>query len=201
MSILKYTQYIDDNSEGTLAFISRLVKQKDLPQAKIIDISVSTNDSVRNDVKLPLGINNSDFKSYWASKNCENQWYQIDLRSFKLHLTSFVYKAYTDDYFENWEMLGTNDMITWTTLYSGTKPETYNVLESRNYLCDSNIDESYSIFRMQTHGERNHQYKYNFAIYKLEFFGTLYSMNCICSHPMTKSFIHVFHFVFISLIK
>ena len=200
MSLIKVIRYDENNPfDGVFNFITKYTKEDDIHTSNHVHIYVSSNGtggSNKRDVRTPIGYENNDRNYYWISQNKENSWYAVDFRGFKLKLDSYVYKACETDFLEKWEVLGSNDNISWTSLCMHKNPfknaqETLRILHET---CNNNQSMLFSLFKLITYGIRALDQKNYFALYGLEFFGELYTKynvykSCSKLTLITKDFI------------
>ena len=187
-SILKVCDYNKNNMlNGVFKYISKITKHKDIHSSKDIHISVVSNrSSSSNILTKPLGIPESG-TSWWISDTVKNPWYQIDLRSYKIDVTGYEYHTGSYDFFDHWQLLGSNDGYVWTALDKReiTNYPSTSVYEQNYYKCNENVRKHFSFVRLQASGSRKTDANSQLAIYRFELYGYIF-INNMCTRMTSR---------------
>ena len=126
-----------------------------------------------------IGVDNSNFTKYFHTLNIENSWIQFEFKGIKVSVKEYSYKARTPDFFEKWQLQGSNDNHTWDVIDEQTYsyPEKDYLIENF-YTCNKGNNKMYSFIRILPSGMRSNIYidRYRLAIYGFELFGDVYSI-------------------------
>ena len=149
-----------------------------------LKITASSYDAVStgSSIYSIIGAENPNYTKYFSTTNEEHSWIQFELKDIKISISKFVYRAKDHDFFDKWQLLGSNNNRTFDILYEGVT-ETYNTTNKiidKHYDCDTlNCSNQYSYIRVITNGQRNehtYTYKYKLAIYGFEIYGNVYNI-------------------------
>ena len=206
--IREHTLFYDKSKpyNGIFKYISEESHQPNILSANLIKFKVlSESTNPDHDVfDVILGINNENHNNYYITgSNPEGQWFQIDFIKNAVVPFGYLYKANGKDFFEKFEILGSNDENSWETLDSrenefGNNDDSHKQVY---YQCNQNIFLPFRYLRFQTYGKRSFE-NYGIAIFGLEFYGSIRPIK-ICTKyiqmiHIQKSFIL---FTVISIIK
>ena len=153
---------------GAFTYLQTYHKRTDINNG-IVKINAS---SVNGDINTPV-VKRDLGSCYWYSNNENGSWYEVDFLKNKFYLEGYFIRAHPQDYFANWQVLGS---------YDG---ENYDVVdEVSNYTRPSSFDNYFKckypkqrrIFKILTNGTRFYG-NYTFYLYRLEFYGRLTTLN------------------------
>ena len=191
-------RYNGEPFDGIFNFLKKKSRGVDIFNAGLISVKTSTNTTnpAGCDVKLPFGYNNENYDKYWYSDDLQDQFYQIHFNLNHVVLNSYVYRVNVFDFFEKWNISGSNDETNWVLLDSNenTTYPSIGYIKSKHFVCSEKVKKPFSYFRIQVHGKRNWKTN-NFVIYGLEFFGKICSYEACttrCKRTFTISLIFVF---------
>lgn len=134
-------------------------------------VRIRTKSTVQN---LALPIENKSFENiYWCSKNERESWYEVDFLQNTFYLTSYVIRDYHWDFFEKWQVLGSNDGRHYDVVDDVTdfKQPSYGF---HNYHKNCTQPKARRMFRIVAYGKRFYN-DFFFVIHRLEFYGKFVS--------------------------
>ena len=145
-----------------------------------LTLSASSYDdgSTTNKIYSIIGVDNSKFSSYFQTLNFENSWIEFEFKNIKVSVKQYTYSARTPDFFEKWQLQGSNDNHTWEIIDEQTYSyQGENYLTKNFYTCNQGNNNMYSFIRIITKGMRNSLYgdRHRLAIYGFELFGDVSS--------------------------
>ena len=176
MYFLKRITYDESNPfNGIIQYLKNYTKHEDIHSNNDIHIFVSSNYSSYNDIRTPIGYNNSNHSIWWTTDNLQNSWYAIDFRSFLLKIDSYLYYTHPAEknIFNTWYLQGSNDGYVWNNITEQYRGEQENI-ESKHLLANKNNYNKYNMIRLYTEGTRQDG-SYHLAIHGIEFYGSVYS--------------------------
>ena len=166
---------------GAFAHLQIANKKENISQG-VVTIKTSTN---LNNFELPV-IKRDFEETYWHS-DCENgSWYEVDFLHNHFYLESYVIRAYSQDYFSNWQVIGSNDGKHYDIVDEKTDfPEPLPVTKyNLHFTCKA--PKARRTFRIVTNGKRLGGSDYCFYLHRLEFFGKFFYASS-CKTPIKKS--------------
>ena len=176
---------------GIFAYISKESQQENILSANLVSFSVSKRGSIDHDnLDVILGINNENHNNYFITAgDTENQWFQVDFLKNQVVTFGYFYSAHAKDYFEHFELLGSNNQENWTVLDSRNSEfdNKSNNMKNLYFECNQNTYLPFRYLRLQTHGERGFG-QYGVAIYGFEFFGSIRPITICTNHEPEFAF-------------
>lgn len=158
-----------DAFNGIINYFRNITKTKDPYQKGLIDIFVSANESLKENVFVDESTSRS---GYWYNYAI-GSWIAIDFGLNKVSLSHYTIKAWGHDFCPEWIVEASNDKDNWETIHDGrlsSMPE--DVLTNRTFKTDKKVAKRYIRFRSTV----NRYAKDNaFVIHRLEFFGKFHS--------------------------
>ena len=100
---LKYRE--DSPLDGAFTYLQKTFKREDINN-DIVKIETSYNGQ---NYESPVIKRNIGSDNAWFSENKNGSWYEVDFLQNNFYLESYVMRAYYQDFFEKWQVLGSND--------------------------------------------------------------------------------------------
>ena len=165
ISNVKLTYNADSPLNGAFTYL-KSAYNKDNISNEIVKISAKTSDF---NLEYPV-VKRDIGKDYWRSSNENGSWYEVDFLLNHFYLESYVIRAYYIDFFESWQVLGSNDGKKYDVVddVKGFEKPDENI-HNLNFKCK--YPKVRRTFRIVASGKRFKGCDYYFHIYRLEFFG------------------------------
>ena len=134
--------------------------------------------NVGSSIYTIIGIDNPTFSTFFHTLNFENSWIEFEFTDIRVSVKQYSYSARTADFFEKWQLQGSNDNHTWDIIdeqtYSNPGDTT---LVNNSYICNQRNNNMYSYIRIISFGMRGsiRTDPYRLAIYGFELFGDVSS--------------------------
>ena len=185
---------------GAFKYIQNVTQQNDIVFYNYIRVSVPS--AINQYISDPI-TNITATTHAWESQPKEGSWYEIDFLENCFHLEKYVLRAHSHDFFEEWNMLGSNDGVHYDTVdhVSGFKEPSGNTFVNQFFECSNPLTKR--IFRYVPKGPRFYQHnEYASVIHKLEFYGkfTKYCVNNLKCTQTNIEFIEITVFVLIYIL-
>ena len=166
----------NDNYNGIFKYISNEYNENNILSANLVRFSaIDIPTDSHNNFEVILGINNEDRSTYFITRvGIENPWFQVDFLRNQVVTYGYFYRANAKDFFEHFELLGSNDQENWETLDS--RNDEYsdydNSMKDVYFECNQKIYLPFRYLRLQTHGPRGYEQP-GLAIFGLEIYGSI----------------------------
>ena len=142
------------------------------------------------DVYKIIGVNNTDYDTYFETENCNNSWIQFEFNKIKVVITNYSYRTLKQDFHNEWELQGSNNNISWDPIdHRNIELSNNNSLVTKDLNCNKGNTNSYSYIRLQSLGKRSLVYGrlYTFSVYGFELYGQIcISYSCLTYHDKLR---------------
>jgi len=153
--------------DGAFKYIKNLTQTQEIVP-NYVNVQVSSV-YLQYLAKYPI-VSSDTYTSYWASKDAQNSWYEVDLLKNSFYLESYTIRARNCDFITDWEVLGSNDGVHYDLVdvkHNQTMPETLS-LPSMHFECEQ--PKTRRMFKFMPKG-KNFDENYHFVLCNLELFG------------------------------
>ena len=161
--ILRYNS--NDPLNGAFTYLQKKFNKENVHENIVKINASSTEQNLYNPVIRRDFINGT----YWRSKDENCSWYEVDFLQNKFYLKSYVIRNYYLDYFEKWEVLGSNDGKQFD-LVDDVKDFQKTAKALHNLFFKCKYPKIRRVFRIVANGKR-FSGDYKFVIHRLEFYG------------------------------
>ena len=162
---IRYNQ--NEPLNGAFAYLINKFKDQNISEG-IVKINVSSTNN-----KHLVPVIRRDFITdleYWRSDPINGSWYEVDFLQNNFYLKSYVIRDGERDFFEKWQVLGSNDGIHFDLI---DDVKDYPAVSTFNYVNISfkcKYPKTRRIFRIVANGKRAAN-DYHFVLHRIEFFG------------------------------
>ena len=187
----------NDNINGILRWISKDTKKQDLHGASLVKISYDSLLNNEVSFKSPIGYNETNKLSYFASNTNEGKhWYQIDMQSFHITLTDYLYAAGEEHYQYEWKLLYSNNGEQWDVAddreFKEEVTTTMNFFKLKNPVTGR-------YFKLEVNSKRRDD-AWDLSIASLEFYGILHYFSFFSCKKEANFDIKQSFFIFVIII-
>ena len=140
-------EYKNKDFDGIFNKLISLTKHENLHKENDIKLSASTYGDDGYDISCVVDYSNIDQNYWWITKEEENPYFQIDMRSYKVKLKGYDYKAKEFNFYEKWSIKGSNDDgKTWFDLDEQTHEISSNEnIITEHFQCNKNVNKAFSL--------------------------------------------------------
>jgi hypothetical protein len=159
----------NDPLNGAFTYLQKVFGRSDINNG-IVKINASS--TVQN-LYNPVVIRDFTDNLCWYSSSVNGSWYEVDFLQNDFYLKSYIIRDYYWDFFEKWQVLGSNDGVHFDVVDDVTnfaQPSTG--LHNIHFVCK--YPKMRRIFRVVANGKRFYG-DYAFVIHRLEFYGMITS--------------------------
>ena len=169
-SNIKFRYNSNDPLNGAFTYLQKEFNKEDIHE-DIVKINAS---STEKNLYNPIIRRDLASGTYWQSKNESRSWYEIDFLQNNFYLKSYLFRTYSWDFFEEWQVLGSNDGTNFDVVDDVTDFKEPTEERHHNILFKCKYPKMRRIFRIVANGKRFYG-DYKFIIHRLEFYGMFVS--------------------------
>ena len=166
---VKLSYHSNDPLNGAFTYLQKKFNKEDIHE----DIVKITASSTKQNLYNPIIRRDFSLGTYWYSESENGSWYEVDFLQNNFYLKSYLIRTYYWDFFEKWQVLGSNDGVHFDVVDDVTdfkKPTEGH----HNIFFKCKYPKMRRIFRIVANGKRFAD-SCHFVIHRLEFYGMFVS--------------------------